>query len=124
MCIDFTNLNDACPKDSYPTPPIKRLVDSTTRHARLSFLDAYNGYHQTRVDPKDEEKIAFTIDVETYFYTRMPFGLNNTGATYQRVMDRAFEEQIERNVKVYVDDIIIKSEKDMNLILNVAKVFT
>lgn len=73
MCIDSTNVNDACPKDSYPTPPIDMLVNLTMGHARLSFLDAYSGYHQIKMHPKDEEKTAFVFEDETYCYIRMPF---------------------------------------------------
>lgn len=82
MCIDFNNANDTCLKDSYPTLPVDRLVYSIAKYARLSFLDAYNGYHPIRMDLKDEEKTVFITNVGTYCYIRMSFGLKNTWATY------------------------------------------
>ncbi len=63
MCIDFRNVNDACPKDSYPLPPIDQLVDSTAKYGLLSFLDAFSGYHQVRMNPEDEEKTAFITEL-------------------------------------------------------------
>ncbi len=89
MCIDFRNVNDACPKDSYPLPPIDQLVDSIAEYGLLSFLDAFSGYHQIRMDPEDKEKTAFITEVGTYCYIRMPFGLKNAGATYQRLMNKS-----------------------------------
>ena len=59
MCVDFTDLNWACPKDSYPLPRIDQLVDSVSGYDRLSFLDAFQGYHQIPMSPTDQEKIAF-----------------------------------------------------------------
>ena len=59
MCVDFTDLNRACPKDSYPLPRIDQLVDSASESDRLSFLDAFQGYHQIPMSPTDQEKIAF-----------------------------------------------------------------
>ncbi|WP_271039623.1 reverse transcriptase domain-containing protein [Agrobacterium sp. ST15.13.040] len=110
MCIDFRNLNDACPKDSFPLPPIDQLVDSTAEYGLPSFLDAFSGYHQIRMDPEDEEKTAFITEGGTYCYIRMPFGLKNAGATYQRLMNKVFKDQMGRNMEVYVDDMIVKSK--------------
>jgi len=77
MCIDFTDLNRACPKDSYPLPKIDKLVDSTTGHELLSFMDAFSGYHQIPMAVEDQEKTSFVIDTGLYCYTMMPFGLKN-----------------------------------------------
>ena len=108
MCVDYINLNSACPKDSYPLPNIDRLVDGAAGHKILSFLDAYSGYNQISMHPKDKEKTTFmTVDVN-YYYEVMPFGLKNTGATYQRLMDKIFQGLIGRCVEVYVDDIVVK----------------
>ncbi|GAB2274017.1 hypothetical protein Dimus_039064 [Dionaea muscipula] len=82
MCVDFTDLNKACPKDRYPLPDINTLVDATSGYEMLSFMDALSGYHQIRIKKVDEEKIAFITHNDTYCYTMMPFGLKNTGATY------------------------------------------
>ena len=100
MCVDFTDLNKACPKDSYPLPRIDQLVDSTVGHQLLSFMDAFSGYNQIKMDEVDQEK--------TSFITSQDF-LHNAGATYQRLVNHMFRPQIGRNVEVYVDDMLVKS---------------
>jgi len=106
MCVDYKDLNKACPKDSYPLPKIDRLVDGAAGHKVLSFLDAYSGYNQISMHPKDKEKTAFTTDGANYFYEVMSFGLKNAGATYQRLMDKIFKGMIGKSV----DDIVIISD--------------
>ncbi|GKU94112.1 hypothetical protein SLEP1_g7642 [Rubroshorea leprosula] len=85
MCIDYTNLNNAYPKDCYPMPSIDKLVEAASGNERLSLLDAYSGYHQVPMAPEDEEKTAFYAGDEIYCYVMMPFGLKNAGATYQKM---------------------------------------
>jgi hypothetical protein len=109
MCIDFTDFNQACPKDSFPLPRIDMLVDSTARHGLLSFIDAFSGYKRIRMNPADQEKTAFITDQGLHCYRVMPFGLKNAGAMFQRLMNKMFREQIGRNIEVYVDDILVKS---------------
>jgi len=109
MCVDFTDLNKACPKDSFPLPRIDLLVDSTSGHELLSFMDAFSGYNQIYMEEADQEKTAFITDRGLYCYKMMPFGLKNAGATYQRLVNRMFRNQIGRNVEVYVDDLLVKS---------------
>jgi len=87
MCTDYTHLNRACPKDAYPLPSIHRLVDGVADHKVLSFLDAYSGYNQIRMNPADREKTTFITDRANFCYEVMPFGLKNARATYQRLMD-------------------------------------
>jgi hypothetical protein len=82
MCMDFTDLNKACPRDSFLLPHIDALVDSTTRYRLLSFMDAFSGYNQIYMHPEDQEKTAFIIDRGLYCYKFIPFGLKNAGATY------------------------------------------
>nr|KYP73371.1 Retrovirus-related Pol polyprotein from transposon 297 family [Cajanus cajan] len=110
MCTDYTNLNKACPKDAYPLPSIDRLVDGAAGHRLLTFLDAYSGYNQIRMHPQDENKTAFITDSTNYCYRVMSFGLKNAGATYQRLMDKIFRHQISKNLEVYVDDMVVKSD--------------
>ncbi|RVX02709.1 Transposon Ty3-I Gag-Pol polyprotein [Vitis vinifera] len=93
VCVDYTNLNNACPKDSFPLPRIDQIVDSTSGQGMLSFLDAFSGYHQIPMSPDDEEKTAF-ITPHLYCYKVMPFGLKNAGATYQRLMTKIFKPLI------------------------------
>jgi len=88
MCVDFTDLNKACLKDSYPLPSIDALVDSVSGCRMLNFMDAFSGYNQIKIHPRDECKTLFMTELSCYCYTVMPFGLKNAGATYQRLMDR------------------------------------
>jgi hypothetical protein len=83
MCVDFTDVNKACPKDSFPLPRIDALVNSTSGYGLLSFMDAFFGYNQILMHPQDREKTAFITDRGLYCYKVMPFGLKNAGATYQ-----------------------------------------
>ncbi|XP_020238883.1 uncharacterized protein LOC109817941 [Cajanus cajan] len=123
MCTDYTNLNKACPKDAYPLPNIDRLVDGASGHRFLSFLDAYSGYNQIRMHPQDEEKMAFITETANYCYRVMPFGLKNAEATYQRLMNKIFHDQIGRCLEVYVDDMVVKSGKVSAHVHHLAEVF-
>ena len=109
MCVDFMDLNRTCPKDSYPLPQIDTLVDSMVRHELLSFMDAFSGYNQIKINEEDQKKTSFVTSQGLFCYKVMPFGLKNAGATYQRLMNKMFAYQIGRNVQVYVDDMLVKS---------------
>ncbi|KAL0288103.1 UNVERIFIED_CONTAM: Retrovirus-related Pol polyprotein from transposon [Sesamum radiatum] len=111
MCIDFRDINIACPKDFYPLLRIDKLVDSTSGCELLSMVDTSQGYHQIMLAPKDRKKVSFITSEGTFCYVAMPFGLKNAGATYQRLVDKIFRPQIGRNVEVYVDDMLVKSKK-------------
>jgi hypothetical protein len=123
MCVDYTNLNKACPKDSYPIPRIDQIVDSTSSCELLSFLDAYSGYHQISMCKEDEEKTSFVTPFGTYCYVKMPFGLKNAGCTYQKCVHIVMSDQIGRNVEAYIDDIVIKSKKKEGLIADLEETF-
>ena len=110
VCVDFTDLNRACPKDPFPLPRIDRLVDATVGHTRMSFLDAFQGYHQIPFALEVQEKTAFLTPVENYHYKVMPFGLKNAGSTYQMMMTRMFEPQLGKVIEVYIDNMIVKSK--------------
>ncbi|XP_019055428.1 PREDICTED: uncharacterized protein LOC109115676 [Nelumbo nucifera] len=105
ICIDFTDLNRACPNDSFPLSRIDHLVDATIGYELLSFLDAFSRYNQIKIHVEDEEKTSFITEHGTYYYRVMPFGLKNAGATYQRLVNKVFKEQMGRNVEAYVDDM-------------------
>ncbi|GJZ41135.1 reverse transcriptase domain-containing protein [Tanacetum coccineum] len=94
MCVDFTDLNKACPQDCYPLPEIDWKIESLCGYPFKCFLDAYKGYHQIQMAESDEEKTAFHTSQGVYCYTKMPFGLKNAGATYQRIVDKAFDSQL------------------------------
>ena len=112
ICVDFTNLNQACPKGSFPLPRIDQLVDSTAGHKLLTFMDAFSGYNQILMAEEDQEKTAFVTNQGLYCYRVIPFGLKNAGAIYQRLVNQMFKKQIGRNVKVYVDDMLVKSRAE------------
>nr|KYP58731.1 Retrovirus-related Pol polyprotein from transposon 17.6 [Cajanus cajan] len=124
MYVDYTNLNRACPKDSYPLPSIDRLVDGAFGHALLSFLDAYSGYNQIMMYPPDEGHTSFITDHANFCYRVVPFGLKNTGATYQRLMDKVFHQQIGRNMEVYVDDMVVKTTSAEGHAVDLVEVFS
>ena len=106
MCVDFMDLNRACPKDSYPLPRIDTLVDSTTRHGLLSFMDVFSSYNHIKMNKEDQERTSFVTSQGLFCYKMMPFGLINAGVTYQRLINKMFAHQIGRNVQVYVDDML------------------
>ena len=105
MCVDYTGLNKACPRDAYPLPNI----DGAAGNKVLSFLDAYSGYNQIPMPASDMNKTAFIIDDANYFHRVMPCGLKNAGATYQRLMDKVFSHLMGKCIEVYVDDMVVKS---------------
>ena len=82
VCVDFTDLNKACPKDPFPIPRIDQLMDATAGHPRMSFLDAFQGYHQIPLALEDQEKTTFVTLTRNYHYKVMSFGLKNAGSTY------------------------------------------
>jgi len=109
VCVDFTDLNKACPKDCFPLPHIDRLVESTTGHEMLSFMDAFSGYNQILMNPDDQEKTSFITERGTYCYKVMPFKLKKAGATYQRLVNRMFKDLLGKTMEVYIDDMLVKS---------------
>jgi hypothetical protein len=114
MCIDFTDLNKACPKDEFPLPRIDSLVDAAASSELMSLLDCYSGYHQIWMKKEDEPKTSFITPSGTYCYLRMPEGLKNAGGSFSRMTAKVLHSQIGRNVLTYVDDIIVKSTKQEN----------
>uniref|UniRef100_A0A2N9ICY4 Uncharacterized protein n=1 Tax=Fagus sylvatica TaxID=28930 RepID=A0A2N9ICY4_FAGSY len=123
MCVDFTDINKACPKDSFPLPRIDQLVDSTAGHRLLTFMDAFSGYNQIMMDESDQEKTSFITSKGLFCYRVMPFGLKNAGATYQRLMNKMFHHQIGRNMEVYVDDMLVKTKDDMKHLEDLKETF-
>ena len=116
MCVDFTPLNKHCPKDHFSLPRIDQIIDSTAGCERLSFLDAYSGYNQIRLKVEDEVHTAFITPYGVFCYHKMPFGLKNAGATYQRMMQKCLATQIGKNVQVYIDDVVITTKSESSLL--------
>lgn len=111
VCVDFRDLNHACPKDDFPLPITDLMVDATTGHEALTFMDGSSGYNQIRMAPRDEEMTAFRTPKGIYCYKVMPFGLKNAGATYQRAMQKIFDDILHKSVECYVDDLVVKTKK-------------
>ena len=109
MCVDFTDLNKACPKVSYPLPSIDALVDNASGCGMLSFLDTFSGYNQITMHPRDEGKTTFMTETCSYCYKVMLFGLKNAGAPYQRLMDKVLVPMLGRNVQAYINDMVVTS---------------
>ena len=121
MCMDFRDLNKACPKDDFPFPHIDVLVDNTIGRVLMSFMDSLSGYNQIKMAFRDMTKTTFTTKWGIYCYTVMPFGLNNAGATYQRMATTLLHDMMYNEVKVYVDDMIVKSKEREGHIINLRK---
>ncbi|XP_057775305.1 uncharacterized protein LOC130994277 [Salvia miltiorrhiza] len=124
MCVDYRDLNAACPKDCYPLPRIDQLVDATLGCELLSMMDAYQGYHQVKMHPGDVAKTAFAVCTGVFRWESMPFGLKNAGATYQRMMDKIFRTQLRRNISVYVDDMLVRSIKASSHVADLEETFS
>jgi hypothetical protein len=119
MCIDYTSLNKACPKDSYPLPRIDQIVDSTSGCDLLSF----SGFHQIRIAREDRKHTAFVTVDGLYCYVVMPYGLKNALPTFVRVMSKTFGDLIRDKVEKYVDDIVVKTRKGSTLVEDLTLVF-
>ncbi|KAL2230969.1 UNVERIFIED_CONTAM: Retrovirus-related Pol polyprotein from transposon [Sesamum indicum] len=124
MCVDFTDLNKACPKDPYPLPRIDTMVDSTAGFELFSMMDAYQGYHQIQLAEEDRDKTSFVTDKGTYCYNMMPFGLKNAGATYQRLVNKMFGDLLGKTMEVYVDDMLVKSKRSQDHIKDLSQAFS
>lgn len=111
------------PKDHFPLPRINQIIDSTTGCELLSFLDGYSGYHQIAMKATDQHATTFITPFRTFSYVSMPFGLKNVGAMYQRCMLQYFTDQVRRSVEVYVDDIVMKTNKYGDLITDLEETF-
>ena len=123
MGVDFTDLNRAYPKDLFPMPRIDQLVDAAVDHPQMSFLDAFQGYHQIPLAIDDQEKTAFVTPVGNYHYKVMPFGLKNAGSTYQRMMTKMFKPHLGKNVEVYIDDMVVKSKLVFKHLADLTSIF-
>jgi hypothetical protein len=124
MCIDYTSLNKACPKESLPLPRIDQIMDSTSGCDLLCFLDAYFGFHQIPMSREDEEHTAFITVDDLFCYASMPCGIKNGLPTFVRAMHKTFGDLIRDLIEVYVDDIVVKIKSHVSLLDNLTQVFT
>ena len=111
VCVDYTDLNDACLKDNFPLPRIDQIVNASSGHSMLSFLDAFSGYHQIPMYPTDVEKTTFITPHRLLYYNVMSFGLKNVGVTYQRLVTKMFRPLLGKTMEVYIDDMLVKSKE-------------
>ena len=107
----------------FPMPRIDQLVNATVGHPRMSFLDAFQGYHQIPLAVDDQAKTAFITLTKNYHYKMMPFCLKNTGATYQKIMTRIFEAQLGKNIEIYIDDMVVKSKVEFDHVNDLVNIF-
>jgi ribonuclease HI len=124
LCVDFRNLNRSSKKDNYPLPKMEHILQRVTGASRISMIDGFSGYNQISVMPEDREKTTFTTPWGTFMYAKMPFGLMNAGATFQRAMDIAFIGEKDQFVVIYLDDITVFSRSDKEHRCHLRKVFS
>jgi len=119
--MDFRDLNGACPKDDFALRVTELMIDSTTGHEALSFMDCTTCYNQIQMAPEDQEAMTFRAPKGIFCYKVMPFGLKNVGPTYQREMETIFDDMLHKTVGCYVDDLVVKSRKGWNTYETFAK---
>jgi hypothetical protein len=123
MCIDFTSLNKACPKDNFLLPRIDKIVDSVAWCEVMSLLDCFSGYHQIYMKEKDKASTSFITPFDTYCFIRMPEDLKNAGSTFSRLTKTVLERQFGRNIITYVDDIVVARKSKENHLADLAETF-
>jgi hypothetical protein len=123
MCIDFTSLNKACPKDNFPLPRIDKIVDSAAGCEVMSLLDCFSGYHQIYMKEEDKVSTSFITPFGTYCFIRMPGGLKNAGSTFSRLTKTVLESQVGRNIFTYVDNIVVASKNKEDYLADLAETF-
>jgi len=122
MCINYRKLNKATKKDNFPLPFIDELLERLANHSFFCFLDGYSGYQQIPIHPDDQSKTTFTCPYGTYAYRRMPFGLCNAPASFQRCMVSIFSDMIEKIMEVFMDEFSIYGKTFDDCLQNLDKV--
>jgi len=123
ICVDFRDLNKACPKDDFPIPISEILIDATMGYEIFSFMDGFSGYNQIKMAPEDQELTAFRTPKGIYCYKVMPFGLKNAGATYQHAITVVLDGLLYEIVECYTGDIVVKSKCEKDHLKHLAMVF-
>src|SRR5436305_9619333 len=107
MCIDYRKLNTATRKDHFSLPFIDQMLERLANHSLFCYLDGYSGFFQFPTHPDYQEKTTFTCPYGTFAYRRMPFGLCNAPATFQRCMMAIFSDMVERFIEIFMDDFTV-----------------
>jgi hypothetical protein len=123
MCIDFTSLIKACPKDNVPLPRNDKIVDSAASCEVMSLLDCFSGYHQIYMKEEDKASTSFMTPFGMYYFVRMPEGLKNVGSTFSDLTKRVLKSQVGRNIFTYVDDIVVASKNKEDHLADLAETF-
>jgi hypothetical protein len=123
LCVDFQNLNKSSLKDNYPLPKMDHVLEKFVGENRMSMTDGFFGYNQIAMNEQDREKIAFTTPWGTFMYDKMPFGLMNVGATFQRAMDIDFIGERDKFVVIYLDDLTVFSKTDEEHLTHLKQTF-
>lgn len=123
LCVDFINLNKCSRKDNCPLPKMEHILQKVSGSSVMSFIDGFSRYNQIAIHPDEREKTAFTTSWGTFMYEKMPFGLMNVGATFQRATDIAFVGEKDKFVLIYLDDITIFSHSHEDYLQHLRKTF-
>jgi hypothetical protein len=122
VCMDFHNLNKACPKDNFPMPFVDYILNECAGSKIFSFMDGFSGYDQIQIKPEDQHKREFICPWGTFAYRKMPFGLKKDGATFQRAMTFYFHD-LKHIVQAYLDDLATHSRKRVDHVIHLRLVF-
>ena len=122
VCIDYSKLNTATRKDLFPLPFIDKMLDRLAGHPHFFFLDGYSGYNQIAIAPEDQEKTTFTCPFGTFAFRRMPFGLCNAPATFQRCMMSIFSDLAEEVMEIFMDDFVVYGSSFENFLHNLGTI--
>ena len=122
-CVDYTNLNEACPKDSFPLSRIDQNFDAAARHKILLFLDTFFERHQIPMHRPNTEKTTFITPHRLYCYDVMPFDLKNAGATYQRLVTKIFRSLLGNTMEAYINDMLMKSKEFFDHTMHLQETF-
>ena len=122
MCIDYRKLNKATRKDHFPLQFIDQMLELLARHSYFCYLDGYSGFFQIPIHPEDQEKTTFTCPYGTFAYRRMPFGLCNAPATFQRCMMSIFTDYLDEIMEVFMDDFSVCGFNFKNCLSNLDKI--
>ena len=122
FCVDYRRLNQVTKQDVYPLPWVDDSLDLLAHSKYFTTLDLASGYLQVKVEPQSQEKTAFVTHSGLFEFKKMPFGLCNAPATFQRLMERVLEGFTRSKCLVYIDDILVVGSSYQDHLENVVAV--